>query len=513
MQPFRRWFVLSGLLVGFAAGCAAPESEPASDRASQPGDDEPLGTTSEAISVNDVMERADEWVALGVPYCGGVNGGTDYICGGTCNRPHADWDDFRTDCSGFVSWCWQIPSDPTTSSYMNDHSGDNGWHTIDIDDLTTGDAVVCDGHIKLWNEFKSAGSAEIYEEYNCGHVARKAVQSFTRSGNTMHFSGDSRTYHPIRRNGIEPLATMAGYLDSADVMTKGWAADMNATDATIAVDLYFGGDKGDGYGVELTANEPRPDVAEALGIDPNHGYEVLTPFYYCDGKEHQVFAYGQAAADGSPIALKDSPKTFTCPIGKSPDGDLRHVVSPDSMTAWKLDKRSELAWMTPEDHATHAEKADWPTAPKLGKTPDGAVWVVDGGSRRHVLSPASLAAWAFDASTIATWGTNELAQYPLGADLPERPILLQEPGQPAIYVLDAQPSDVTTGVGVGSGAGPGATGGGAGTGGDASGDSLANDQGGCSVSGADASRDASSLSWMAIAVGVVCAARRRSASR
>src|SRR3954463_16145287 len=97
--------------------------------ASAPDDGDP-STVEQDVTVADVMSRAQTWVDLQVPYCGGVNGGTDYICGGTCQRPHAAWDNFRTDCSGFVSWAWQIMDDPTSDAFSQDRGGTDGWSTI-----------------------------------------------------------------------------------------------------------------------------------------------------------------------------------------------------------------------------------------------------------------------------------------------------------------------------------------------------------------------------------------------
>jgi hypothetical protein len=184
--------VVLGLVVG--VGCAAPAVS-----------DEPHGSTSsrEVIGVDDVMARAQEWVDDRVPYCGGVRGGSDVLCGGTCNRPAAAWDAYRSDCSGFVSWVWQVTDDPSTDGFMNDRAGDNGWHTVAVADMARGDALVCDGHIKLLSSRVSDNSAEIYEESDCGLVASKSVQSFSViDGNTFSFNGDGRTYHVIRRNGI-----------------------------------------------------------------------------------------------------------------------------------------------------------------------------------------------------------------------------------------------------------------------------------------------------------------------
>lgn len=70
--------------------------------------------------------RSPRWVDVGMPYCGGHNNGTDYICGGTCVRTGAcanpDWDPYRSDCSGYVSWAWGLP--PTGSGGRT--TGDTG---------------------------------------------------------------------------------------------------------------------------------------------------------------------------------------------------------------------------------------------------------------------------------------------------------------------------------------------------------------------------------------------------
>ncbi len=440
MLSLERTLSLSSLVaLSLLIGCATGPEEP-SDAAVPPAEDEPLGTATGALTTDDVMQCAQGWVDLAVPYCGGVNGGTDYICGGTCNRPSEPWDNFRTDCSGFVSWCWQIPSDPTTNSYMNDNGSGNGWHTIAIDDLQAGDAVVCDGHIKLFSHFASSASAEVYEESNCGKVAHKSVQTFTRSGGILHFAYDSRAYHPIRRNGILPPVRIDGYVDSAGASVKGWAADLDASDQSILVDLYFGAGPGSGYGVQFTAADARPDVAAALGISPNHGFDVPTPLYFCDGAPHSVFGFGHSVKDGTAMPLKASTSTLSCPPTQVPEGLLRHVVSQAVLTAWSFEERRQLAWMTPEDRAAHQVSNDWPNARKLGITADGSVWVVDGDRRRHVVDPTSFAAWGFDSSMLETWGDTDASKYILGLDLPAVPALVQQVGDPAVYVLDVDPA-------------------------------------------------------------------------
>ena len=519
MLTARRVLLLaSGLSFALAAGCSVPPSQP---EEKAPPADEDLGTATADMTTADVMMRAQQWVDLGVPYCGGVNGGTDYICGGTCSRPSEPWNNYRSDCSGYVSWCWQISSDPTTNGYMSDVAGANGWTTVQISQMQAGDAFVCNGHIKLFSKFVSATSAEIYEESDCGQVAHKAVQSFTKSGNTLLFQYDNRVYHPIRRNGIQPPVRVDGYIDSADSKVVGWAADLDHGTTALTVDLYFGGAPGTGFQVTDTASIARPDVATALGIGPNHGYSVDTPAYYCDTQTHPVHAVAKAV-DGTPVELKSSPKNLTCAPQPSPPGLLRHVTALPVLTAWSFSLPKELAWMTTADKATHKVGSDWPDAEALGKTSDGAVWVVDGTERRHVINPASFTAWGFDATKVVAWTDAEAAKYTQGIDLPAKPILLQEIGNPAVYVLDADPAapDPSTGTGAGTASGGTTTGTGSGSptsGAGGGGGSTASvgplSKPTCAASPVSSSTSGSTWAFGAVAAGLAGARRRRRAHR
>jgi hypothetical protein len=438
----RFWSRLAACLVPLLmllGACATDEV--GSDEDAEPGDPGAVSSTSQAIAVDEIMARAAEWVAKGVPYCGGVRGGTDYICGGTCQRPAAAWDNYRSDCSGFVSWCWQIASVPTTRGYMVDNAGTNGWHTIAIDDLKAGDAVVCDGHIKLFSAFVGSGSAEMYEEYNCGKVARKSVQSFSRSGNTMRFGYDTRTYHPIRRNGLAEALVVRGALDNATNAVTGWAVDLDAKAAALTVDAYFDGegDTKKGYRVQAKADLPRPDVAKALGVGPNHGYSIPTPLFFCDALEHTVTLFGRPA-DGktAPVLLGKAARPFKCPIPRARAGVLRHVVNPSSLGAWKFDLHRSLRWATTADREAYAVSATLPLAPRAGRTSDGAVWVVDGPIRRRVIAETR-AAWSLAGELPALDAFD--AKLPEGLPLPSRPVLVRAVGAPEIYLLDMDPGN------------------------------------------------------------------------
>src|SRR5262245_14081042 len=75
-------------------------------------DVERVGSTSSAITANDALARAEEWVAVKMPYCQSANHQPDgdKSCSPICTRPdNPEWDDYRSDCSGFVSWAWGLP--------------------------------------------------------------------------------------------------------------------------------------------------------------------------------------------------------------------------------------------------------------------------------------------------------------------------------------------------------------------------------------------------------------------
>jgi hypothetical protein len=107
-----------------------------------------------------------------------------------------------------VSWAWQVSSDLTTPDFNSDRVGTNGWTTIAIDSMRAGDAFVANGHMMLFSHFIDRDTVDVLEEYDCDKVAHEVAKNFTRSGNTVQFSGDARLFHPIRRNGLTPPPTV-----------------------------------------------------------------------------------------------------------------------------------------------------------------------------------------------------------------------------------------------------------------------------------------------------------------
>ena len=148
------------------------------------------------------VTRAMSWVSAQVPYCGGTNGGHDAICGGTCYRPHETWDNYRSDCSGLVSYAWGLAAPGQTTGGFAPYDTSVSY-VIQASDLGPGDAVnVNEGgqhHIMLfWHWInRSTGTAAFIEEGNCGQVAKTASFNFSISGSRLNFS-DGRHFYAIR---------------------------------------------------------------------------------------------------------------------------------------------------------------------------------------------------------------------------------------------------------------------------------------------------------------------------
>lgn len=149
------------------------------------------------------LARARLWVAAKMPYCGGPNGGKDLICGGTCERDgaanNAEWDKYRSDCSGFVSWSWGLAAPGRTTSTLAPYDT-TASVLIKVDDLRPGDALNGGQHVMLfagWTD-RDAGKATILQESRCGTVATEKVSTFTKVGDTTLRISDGRTFRTIR---------------------------------------------------------------------------------------------------------------------------------------------------------------------------------------------------------------------------------------------------------------------------------------------------------------------------
>lgn len=239
-----------------------------------------------------------------------------------------------------------------------------------------------------------------------------------------------------------------GYLDGASCEAiSGWAQDEDHPDAAIDVHVYFDGAPGEpgAVGVASPANLTRADLCDAIG-SCDHGYAVPVPGALRDGRPHTATVYGIDADGIENRALVGGPMTVTCetpepPIG-SDRGARRHIVSADVLGAWALHFHDVVA-------LTRAQVDPYPDGAPLVGPPDlvraagdAAVYVLDGGIRRHVVSPEVMAAWRFSFAAVRELPAAELDPFPIGAIWPEAPFVFRGGSAPEVYLLDvADPAD------------------------------------------------------------------------
>ena len=193
----RRTTLIAGLFVlGACTGTvgAPPVSD---DDGTPPGPDAPALVPGEAS-----VARAMMWVDAKLHYCQAPNHGTDYDadCPMTCEREiNADWDPYRSDCSGLVSWAWMLPSPGRTTDDFAPYKTDL-THVIASNELRAGDAVNNDHHIMLFVAWKSPTEATFIDEPGCSSATPYAKQfdaAVTFSGNTIDVTSHG-SYTAIR---------------------------------------------------------------------------------------------------------------------------------------------------------------------------------------------------------------------------------------------------------------------------------------------------------------------------
>jgi hypothetical protein len=207
---------------GLAAGCSADpgaltggppplEGDPSGKPDDDDDDDAPKATPPPAPPTppsfsEKTLARARLWIDAKMPYCGGPNHGKDLICGGTCTRTgtaaSAEWDPYRSDCSGFVSWSWGLPAPGRTTATLAPKDTTLSV-VIAVGDLAPGDALNGTGHVMLWGGWvdEKAGKALILQESRCGTLASEKIATFTKvDASTLQIS-DGRKLRSIRYKG------------------------------------------------------------------------------------------------------------------------------------------------------------------------------------------------------------------------------------------------------------------------------------------------------------------------
>lgn len=216
----------------------------------------------------------------------------------------------------------------------------------------------------------------------------------------------------------------------------GWAQDQNVADQPIDTYVSFDGPALVGPGRFTRAGARREDLCAAIG-SCDHGFVLPTPRSLMDGRPHEVHVYAMDSEGGVNTELARSPGTLTC-SRPAPEGVLRHVVDPASFAAWRFDVFQDVQPLTDEALGTRVINAPWPTQPELVRVAgQPEVYLRDGALRRRVPNPTIAAAWRLDLTTAREVPSSALAASTEGPPLPA-PWLVRGTG-PAIYVMDSIP--------------------------------------------------------------------------
>ncbi len=163
------------LLAAAGAAQAAPAENPGAAQAQAA----PAQADGQGISRDEIIKRAEDRMAK-APY---YSQGQDYF------------DDYRRDCSGFVSYAWNSGG-PGEASFTFVPNG--VAHTIAWEDIQPGDAITGPDHIVLVKAVNPDGSFELLE-HGGGQTGKEAP-------NTRHATKDElisqNVGEPIRYNGV-----------------------------------------------------------------------------------------------------------------------------------------------------------------------------------------------------------------------------------------------------------------------------------------------------------------------
>lgn len=413
------------------------------------GDD--TGASEDDVTTSTIVARAEEWSKAKLLYCQSANGARDYdsACPSYCHRTeNKEWDAYRSDCSGLISWAWGLPAPGRVTSQFAPYENDISTRINGID-LRPGDAlnlIPHSEHIILFVKWVTKGKrATFIEEPGCSvtpDYAHEFDSNVTISGSSVYVAYEGSTFAAIRyKKSTLPDAAARGYLDAASCTAiSGWSEDPDSPNTAVTVNLYFDqplGKSGGSGSMKVMAATKRTDLCTSIG-SCNHAYSVPMPIGVKDGKRHTVYAYGHDVQGNAASILTNAPKTFTCAPPAIPAGIKRHVVSEAAMRSWQFDPLLDVAHEPKASVDAIVAGDDLPAAPTVVKSDDGsaAVYVIDGTEKRHVVNTKSLAAWGFAVKTMAA---AKLATFADGEDWPEAPFVLQGEGDAAVYVLDKVP--------------------------------------------------------------------------
>jgi len=176
---------------------------------------ERTSTTAAALSGpvtrSQVIANAEQWVTAKLLYCQSANGQPDgdTSCSPTCQREsNPQWDPYRSDCSGFVSWAWELPAPGLVTSEFAPFDTSVS-SAIDCTAMLPGDAANRNpnsGHIVIFEKWVTPGQEALFlEEPGCSSstpYAHEFDSTVTCSGTTVNIAYEGDTFTAIRYDQI-----------------------------------------------------------------------------------------------------------------------------------------------------------------------------------------------------------------------------------------------------------------------------------------------------------------------
>lgn len=294
-----------------------------------PPPSENVGSSASAITTSTILSRADQWVTAQLLYCQSPNGASDTIdpsCPSVCTREsNAQWDPYRSDCSGFVSWAWGLPAPGNTTDEFAP-ADTSVSYVIQGSDLQPGDALNIPGdHIVLFVSWVTVGSeANFYEEPGCSatpNYAHAFTSAVTISGSDVTIAYEGSTFTAIRYTGV----TSGG---DAGVVTGG-------------------GDAGDGIGTACTVTSTGEngvclDTATCAAMTGG----VSTPGY-CPGPDNVECCTGVVTTTGNDAGSSGGGVDAGTPVGSGTGTSELDAGAPEGSGTGTGEKDAGVAATSP----------------------------------------------------------------------------------------------------------------------------------------------------------------------
>jgi len=140
--------------------------------------------------------------------------------------------------------------------------------------------------------------------------------------------------------------------------------------ASIDVLIYDGPASSGNLLTTVTANQPRPDVNQAMNVSGDHGFTWMVPASLYDGQAHSLYVYGVNNNSQFPnTLLTNSPMTIRCQLPPPPPGTVPTIFMETSPTnvSWWLGGSIDILWsVTGADSCTAS--GNWSGAKPLNSS-------------------------------------------------------------------------------------------------------------------------------------------------